>query len=78
MQKHEKARYHNQGAAGDRFTRDERLLFSVQEVAYLLGVSRRTVFSLLCSGHIVRRKVLRRTMVHREDLIAFVESIARP
>ena len=47
------------------------LLFSVTEVAVLLGVSRRTVFLLLASGELKRRKVRRRTMIHRDDVVQF-------
>jgi excisionase family DNA binding protein len=47
------------------------LLFSIPEVADLLGVRKRTVFLLLESGDLKRRKVRRRTMIHRDDIVRF-------
>lgn len=48
-----------------------KLLLSVPETAGLLGISRRTVFLLLASGDLRRRKVRRRTMIHRDDVLQF-------
>jgi excisionase family DNA binding protein len=48
-----------------------KLLISVPEAAKLLGVSERTLFLLLASGDLTRRKVRRRTMIHRDDVIRF-------
>ena len=47
------------------------LLLSIAEVAGLLGVSKRTVFLLLESGDLKRKKVRRRTMIHRDDIVRF-------
>jgi len=51
-----------------------KLLVSISEAAHLLGVSSRTVFLLLASGDLVRRKVRRRTLILRNDVIRFAES----
>jgi excisionase family DNA binding protein len=48
-----------------------KLLLSVPEAAELLGVSKRTLFLLLRSGELTRRKVRRRTVIHRDDVIRF-------
>jgi Helix-turn-helix domain len=48
-----------------------KLLLSVCETGQLLGISRRTVFLLLARGELKRRKLLRRTMIHRDDVIRF-------
>jgi excisionase family DNA binding protein len=48
-----------------------KLLLSVPEAADVLGVSKRTVYLLLASGDLARKKVRRRTMIHREDVIRF-------
>jgi excisionase family DNA binding protein len=48
-----------------------KLLLSVPEAAEVLGVSRRTLFLLLQSGELTRRKIRRRTVIHRDDLIRF-------
>jgi len=50
-----------------------KLLIPVPEVARLLGVSRRTVFLLLASGDLTRRKVRRRTMIHLDEVIQFAD-----
>ena len=50
---------------------ETKLLLSVSEAAELLGVSKRTVFLLLRSGELTRRKVRRRTVIHRDDVIRF-------
>ena len=48
-----------------------KLLLSVSEAAELLGVSKRTLYLLLRSGELTRRKVRRRTVIHRDDVIRF-------
>lgn len=48
-----------------------KLLLSVSEAAEVLGVSKRTVFLLLASGELTRRKIRRRTVIHRDDVIRF-------
>jgi len=58
-------------AGGQVLTLTSKLLLSVPEVAELLGVSSRTVFLLLASGDLARRKVRRRTMIHRDDVWRF-------
>jgi excisionase family DNA binding protein len=50
-----------------------KLLLSVAESAELLGLSKRTVYLLLASGELQRRKVRRRTMIHRDDVIRFAK-----
>lgn len=52
-----------------------KLLLSVPEAAELLGVSKRTVFHLLASGDLARRKVRRRTMIHRDDVFRFATGV---
>jgi excisionase family DNA binding protein len=47
------------------------LLLSIAEVAGLLGVCKRTVFLLLESGDLKRKKIRRRTMIHRDDVVRF-------
>jgi excisionase family DNA binding protein len=53
-----------------------RLLLSVAEAAALLGVSKRTVFLLLRSGDLLRKKVRRRTMIHRDEIARFAAEIS--
>ena len=48
-----------------------KLLLSVSEAAELLGVSERTLYLLLRSGELTRKKVRRRTVIHRDDVIRF-------
>ncbi len=48
-----------------------KLLLSVPEAAELLGVSKRTLYLLLQSGELTRRKVRRRTVIHRDDVVGF-------
>jgi excisionase family DNA binding protein len=50
-----------------------KLLLSVPEVAELLGVSKRTVFLLLASGDLTRRKVRRRAEPDRDRRLAASE-----
>jgi excisionase family DNA binding protein len=53
-----------------------KLLLSVTETAELLGVSKRTVFLLLSSGELKRRKVRRRTVIHRDEVFRFAAGAA--
>jgi excisionase family DNA binding protein len=50
---------------------NRKLLLSVAQAAELLGVSKRTVYLLLASGELIRKKVRRRTMIHRDDVLRF-------
>jgi excisionase family DNA binding protein len=68
----QKNRLMSEDSARDDFSHPiPNLLFSIPEVADLLGVSKRTVFLLLESGDLKRRKVRRRTMIHRDDIVRF-------
>ncbi len=52
---------------------DDLTLLSVNEVADTLGVSSRTVWSLLACGLLQRVKVGRMTRIRRSEIRAFVE-----
>jgi excisionase family DNA binding protein len=58
-------------AEGQIATLTSKLLLSVPEAAAVLGLSTRTVYLLLASGELTRRKVRRRTVIHRDDVIRF-------
>jgi excisionase family DNA binding protein len=58
-------------AEGQISTLTSKLLLSVAEAAAVLGLSSRTVYLLLGSGELTRRKVRRRTVIHRDDVIRF-------
>jgi excisionase family DNA binding protein len=53
-----------------------KLLLSVPEAAELLGVSRRTIFLLLAAGDLPKKKVRRRTVIHRDDVIRFAANLS--
>jgi excisionase family DNA binding protein len=65
-------------AHGQAASQTPKLLLSVPEAAEMLGVSKRTVFLLLASGDLRRKKVRRRTMIHRDDVIRFAASLCSP
>ena len=67
----EKCRQEPEDSHGGGSALGPKLLLSVPEAAQLLGVSKRTVFLLLASGDLARRKVRRRTMIHRDDVFRF-------
>jgi len=50
------------------------LLLSIRETAKLLGVSKRTVFLLLETGDLRRKKVRRRTMILRDEVVRFAQA----
>ncbi len=52
-----------------------KLLLSIPETADLLGISKRTVYVLLAAGELTRRKVRRRTVIHRNDILRFAARI---
>ena len=52
-------------------------LISLNDAAGLLGVSRRTVVSLVSSGDLASIKIGGRTLIHPRDLDAFVEERRR-
>jgi excisionase family DNA binding protein len=56
---------------GQISTLTSKLLLSVPEAAAVLGLSTRTVYLLLASGELSRRKVRRRTVIHRDDVFRF-------
>jgi excisionase family DNA binding protein len=49
------------------------LLIGVLEAARLLGVSRETIFRLLAEGELRRTRVRGRTLIQRDDVLAFIE-----
>lgn len=68
----EKSSTHSDDGSADQVSSlKTKLLLSVSEAAELLGVSKRTLFLLLRSGELTRRKVRRRTVIHRDDVIRF-------
>ena len=74
----EKCRHEARDPHAGGSTLGPKLLLSVPETAELLGVSKRTVFLLLASGDLRRRKVRRRTMIHRDDVFRFAASVCSP
>jgi excisionase family DNA binding protein len=81
MKKLERAQQHAWEQVSDPATQDRvsslrtKLLLSVSETAELLGISSRTVFLLLASGDLKRRKLRRRTVIHRDDILRFAAGI---
>jgi len=55
-------------------TDEDLRLLSVKEVAEILGVSRRTVWSMISCGYLRREKVGRMTRVRRSEVREFVLS----
>ncbi len=52
--------------------------YTVEETAKLLHVTKRTVYTLFNRGLLKRTKVLRRTLVRHDELVAFLERPAVP
>lgn len=60
---------------GNAESAPERKLYTVIEVAGMLGVTDRKVWNLIYGGDLVARKLGRRVLVRPEDLDAYVESL---
>lgn len=52
-----------------------RLALSPQEAARLAGCGRTTLYSAISGGNLKARKLGRRTLIHRDDLMAWLESL---
>lgn len=65
-------------AKRDRPPLQERALFTVEEAADYLRVSRAMVFRLLKDGKLPRAKIGNRTVIRRSDLDALVERSIGP
>lgn len=55
----------------------DRLLYPVEEVATLLGVTGKTVWNLIYGGELTSRKLGRRRLVHRDDLNAYIGGLSQ-
>ena len=55
-----------------------RLLYTVSEVADMMGMSRRTVYNRISQGTFIKpRWIGRKPMFHIEDIKAFVDNLPR-
>jgi excisionase family DNA binding protein len=53
----------------------ERSVYSVEDAAFVIGVGRTTVYSLIRKGKLPVVRIGRRTLVRKETLYRFLESI---
>lgn len=51
------------------------IALSPHEVARLAGCGRTTVYSAIADGTLKARKLGRRTLIHRDDLMAWLDSL---
>jgi len=58
-----------------RAERIEPLAYGPADAAFAIGVSRSQVYELLADGTIVGRKLGRRTLITREELIRYLDSL---
>lgn len=56
---------------------DATAALTVEQTALVAGLSRTTIFKLIASGEIVARKIGRRTVVLRSDLMRFLDDLPR-
>ncbi len=57
--------------------RVERLAYSVEEAAACLGLSRATLWRMIALGQLNPRRVGRRTLLLKVDLVAFLEALPK-
>ena len=57
---------------------EEKLAYSVEEVAALTGIGRTTLFSHMKSGLLKARKIGRRTIIPADELNRFVNEAGDP
>ncbi len=55
----------------------EPLLLPVPDAARVIGISRSTLYELIAAGEITIRKIGRKTLIPREDLVTFAAQLAR-
>ncbi len=53
------------------------ILLPIPDACRVIGLSRSTLYELIAAGEITSRKVGRKTLIPREDLIAFAGRLAR-
>jgi len=56
----------------------EPILLPVPDAARAIGVSRSTLYELIAAGEISIRKIGRKTLIPRDDLMSFAARLARP
>lgn len=56
---------------------DDKLAYSVDEAAELLGIGRTLAYDLIRDGRLHSLKLGQRRLVAKADLVAFVESLRR-
>ena len=60
---------------GPERTMTERLLYTINDAAKVLGVGRTKFYELLDAGHIATVTIGRRRLVPAEDLVAYVDRL---
>jgi excisionase family DNA binding protein len=58
-----------------KLTSEQRRLYSMEQVALILGLSRTKVYQLVRSGDLVSVKIGKRRMVFRESIDEYVERL---
>jgi excisionase family DNA binding protein len=54
---------------------NDKLGYSPKKAALYLGISRSKVYELVADNRLIARKLERRTIIHRDDLDAFLASL---
>lgn len=57
--------------------RGERLAYSVDGAATMIGISKRKCYELISSGQLVSVKLGRRRLIRHGDLVAFVNGLGK-
>jgi excisionase family DNA binding protein len=53
----------------------DRIAFTIEQAVEVSGIGRTTLYAQIRDGHLIARKIGRRTIIMASDLLAFLESL---